>query len=421
MSRKPSLLVIFLTVFIDLVGFGIVLPLLPQYAEGATGYQANWFELGLLMAAFSAMQFFFAPVWGRLSDKIGRRPVLLLSTAGAVVSYVWFALAARVDGGAGVWLIIGSRAFAGLCGANITVAQAYIADITTPEHRSKRMGLIGMAFGLGFIFGPPIGVLSFNWLGPAGPGIFAAALCAFNLILAFFILRESWTPAEHHTQPARPHWEQWKHTLSQPTVGLLVIIFFLATFCFTAFELTLGLLVANNFGLPLKTPPAVKVAGILLAYSGVISAFVQGGPIGRIVKSMGERKLIAISLVLTGLGLAPMPFIHGSGELTWRLLFSGGGEAWWLLLGALAVLAIGSGLTRPPLFGLLSVLTPATEQGVTIGIAQGAGSLARIAGPMFAAFAYKAHPHFLYLTCGGICVVTGIVAWQFLVRPARQA
>lgn len=419
MNRKPSLLVIFLTVFIDLVGFGIVLPLLPQYAEGANGYQANWFELGLLMAAFSAMQFFFAPVWGRLSDRIGRRPILLLSTAGAVISYIWFAFAARMEGALGVWLIIGSRAFAGLCGANITVAQAYIADITTPENRSKRMGLIGMAFGLGFIFGPPIGVVSFQWLGPSGPGILAASLCAFNLLLAFVILTESWTPSHHHVQQTRPHWDQWKHTLSQPTVGLLVVIFFLATFCFTAFELTLGLLVANNFGLPLKTPPAVKVAGVLLAYSGIIGAFVQGGPIGRLVKSMGERKLITISLFLTGLGLAPMPFIHGEGVLTWKLLFSGASGAWWMLLGALAVLAIGSGLTRPPLFGLLSVLTPSHEQGVTLGIAQGAGSLARIVGPMFAAAAYKAHPHLLYLTCAGICIVTSLVAWQYLVRRGK--
>jgi MFS family permease len=417
MSRKPSLLIIFLTVFIDLVGFGIVLPLLPQYAENSHGYRANWIELGLLMASFSAMQFFFAPVWGRLSDRVGRRPILLLSTAGAVGSYVLFAFAARIEGAAGVWLIIASRAFAGLCGANITVAQAYIADISAPSERSKKMGLIGMAFGLGFIFGPPIGVVSFNYFGVSGPGICAAALCAANLILAFFVLAESWTPSAAHAAQ-RPHLEQWKHTMSLPTIRLLIVIFFLATFCFTAFELTLGLMVAENFGLELRTPPAIKVAGILLAYSGIIGAFVQGGPIGKLVKSMGERKLIVMSLFFTALGLAPLPFIHGSGALSWSLLFSSQGASWWLLLAVLAVLAIGSGLTRPPLFGLLSVLTPATEQGVTIGIAQGAGSLARIVGPLFAAAAYKAHPRLLYVGCGAICLVTGLIAWQYLV--ARQ-
>src|SRR3954466_1971673 len=142
MSRKPSLFVIFFTVFLDLVGFGIVLPLMSQYAES---YGANWFQLGAVMAAFSAMQFLFAPAWGRLSDRIGRRPVLLISTAGAVSSFMLFAWGTTLTGATALWLIILSRALAGIAGANITVAQAYIADITPPEQRSKRMGLIGMA------------------------------------------------------------------------------------------------------------------------------------------------------------------------------------------------------------------------------------------------------------------------------------
>ncbi|MFN3409341.1 MAG: MFS transporter, partial [Limisphaerales bacterium] len=165
--KKPSLLVIFLTVFLDLVGFGIVLPQLPLFAET---YQAGGLALGLLMASFSAMQFLFAPWWGRLSDRIGRRPVLLISIAGSAVAYVWFALATRLEGQTALAMIIASRVFAGFCGANITVAQAYIADITPPEQRSKRMGLIGMAFGLGFVFGPWIGGKSAVWLGPGGPG-----------------------------------------------------------------------------------------------------------------------------------------------------------------------------------------------------------------------------------------------------------
>jgi multidrug resistance protein len=209
MTRKPSLLVVFLTVFIDLIGFGIVLPLLPLYADS---YGAKGWEIGLLMAAFSAMQFLFAPVWGRLSDRIGRRPVLLVSTAGAVASYAMFAIGTRFEGATALWIIIASRALAGICGANITVAQAYIADITPPDQRSKRMGLIGMAFGLGFIFGPPLGGLSYSWFGHAGPGWVASALCAANFILALFILVESWTPSAEHVAP-RPRLQQWKHTL----------------------------------------------------------------------------------------------------------------------------------------------------------------------------------------------------------------
>jgi multidrug resistance protein len=411
MTRKPSLLVIFLTVFIDLIGFGIVLPLLPLYAES---YGAGGWQIGLLMASYSAMQFLFAPAWGRLSDRIGRRPVLLISTAGAIASYALFAIGTRFEGATALWVIIASRALAGLCGANITVAQAYIADISPAEQRSKRMGLIGMAFGLGFIFGPPIGGLSYNWFGHAGPGWVASALCAANFILAFVILAESWTPAAEHVAP-RPRWQQFKHTLGQPTIGLLVIVFFLATFCFTTFELTLGLVIARNFGLGIKTPEAISVASTLFMYCGIIGAFVQGGPIGRLVKKFGERKLIALSLILTGLSLAPIPFIQGSGKLSWSLLFSSGGGSWWMLLIALAALSIGSGLTRPPLFGLLSVLTPRHEQGATIGIAQSAGSLARIFGPMFAGAFFKAHPALPYVSCAVIALITGVIAWTKLV------
>ncbi|TAL06078.1 MAG: MFS transporter [Verrucomicrobia bacterium] len=421
--RRPSVLVIFLTVFIDLIGFGIVLPQLPLYAKS---YHANGFELGLLMASFSAMQFIFAPWWGHLSDRMGRRPVLLISIAGSVVAYAWFALATRLTGATALWMIIASRVFAGICGANITVAQAYIADITPPEHRSKRMGLIGMAFGLGFIFGPWIGGRSADWFGEGGPGWSAAALCALNLILAFFILPESWTPAAEHVA-RRARFAQWRHTLQQPTVGLLVVIFFLATFCFTCFELTLGLIISRNFGLDLQSDGDLHIArhlaGTLFMYCGIVGAFVQGGPIGKLVKKFGERKLIAGSLFVTGASLALMPLVHGDihqhGELSWRLLFSNHGGAWWALLGVLALLAIGSGLTRPPLFGLLSNLTSAHEQGATIGIAQGAGSLARIAGPMFAGIFFQAHPSLPYFVCAGISLVTGLLGWQYLVAKSN--
>lgn len=418
MTRKPSLLVIFLTVFIDLIGFGIVLPLLPQYGEV---YGSSGWEIGLLMAAYSLMQFLFAPAWGRLSDRIGRRPVLLVSTAGAVASYLLFAWATTFTGATALWLIILSRALAGIAGANITVAQAYIADITPPEQRSKRMGLIGMAFGLGFIFGPPIGGFSFKYIGDKGPGIVAAILCAANFILAFIILAESWTPTKHADAARRPRLAQFTHTLAQPTIGLLVIIFFLATFCFTTFELTLGLVIAENFKLGFKTTEAISTASTLFMYCGIIGAFVQGGPIGKLVKSMGERKLITISLFLTAVSLAPIPFLHGEGKLSWSILFSAQGGNWWLLLLVLAVLSIGSGLTRPPLFGLLSVLTPADQQGATIGIAQSAGSLARIFGPLFAGAFFKAHAAIPYVSCAVIAFVTGLIAWQRLMKEKSGA
>jgi DHA1 family tetracycline resistance protein-like MFS transporter len=391
--RKPSVLVIFLTVFIDLIGFGIVLPLLPMYSRnlGATGLL-----IGVIQASYSAMQFLFAPSWGRLSDRIGRRPVLLVSTAGAAISYVIFAMGCGMPGHIGLWVVFASRIFAGICGANITVAQAYIADITPPEDRSKKMGLIGMAFGLGFVFGPPLGSVGIQLLGLRGPGILAAALCAINFILAFAILSESWTPAAQHVA-SRPQIAQWLHTLAHPQIGLLVMVFFLATFCFASFETTLGLLISKNFHLGSVTHQDMKLSGYLIAYCGVVGAVVQGGAIGRLVKKSGEVRVIANSLFLLSVSLAPLPFIKGQGPV-----------AWTLLLVVLGVLAIGSMLTRPPVFGLISILTPATEQGATIGVAQSAGSLARILAPIFAATLLDYHPSLPYLICSGISLLTGI-------------
>src|SRR5258706_6514050 len=413
--RKPSLLVVFLTVFIDLIGFGIVLPLLPIYSRnfGASGWM-----IGVIMAAFSAMQFVFAPAWGRLSDRIGRRPVLLVSTAGAAASYAVFAFGSTLMGTTALAVVLGSRIVAGICGANITVAQAYIADITPPEQRSRRMGLIGMAFGLGFTFGPSVGAFSHKWIGSAGPGIVAASVCAANFILAFLILPESWKPSSDHVA-AGPRFAQWMHTLAQPRIGLLIIVFFLATFCFTCFETTLGLLVGQNFHLDPRRGEDAFTIGLLFTYCGIVGAFVQGGAVGRMVKKMGEPKLIAMSLVLVALSLGPLPFVPGASPLSWGVLVHREGLPWIDLFLLLALLAIGSGLTRPPLFGLISIFTPAHEQGATIGVAQSAGSLARIVGPMFTATLFEHHPALPYLFCATISLLAAVVAWQTLCRSEQ--
>src|ERR1044071_1508326 len=189
--KKPSVFIIFLTVFIDLIGFGMVLPLLPIFARNL---DASGFTIGMLMASFSAI----------------------------------FALGCGLTGRTALVVLFGSRIFAGICGANITVAQAYIADITPPEDRSRKMGLIGMAFGLGFICGPVLSGLGMHFLGMTGPGWIAAALCAANFFFAFARLPESWKPTSEHVAP-RPRFNQWAHTLSLPKVGLLVVVFFLAT------------------------------------------------------------------------------------------------------------------------------------------------------------------------------------------------
>ena len=415
MNRKPSLLVVFLTVFIDLIGFGIVVPLIPIYSKH---YGASGFVIGAIIASFSAMQFVFSPIWGRLSDRHGRRPILLISTAGAALSYVLFAVGSGFENHtAALWTLLVSRVFAGICGGNITVAQAYIADITPPENRSKRMGLIGMAFGLGFIFGPALSGIALHFFGATGPGWTAAALCAANFFLAFCILAESLKP-DSSQAARRPHFAQWGHTLAQPKIGLLILIFFLATFAFSCFESTLPLLVSDNFNLGIavdETKPAMTVIS-LFVFCGIIGAVIQGGAIGRLVKMFGEPKLISLSLFLTGISLILLPFIKGDGQLKWLVVLHATDWPWIKMLLALALLAIGSGLTRPPLFGLLSNLTPANEQGATIGVAQSAGSLARILGPLFAVILYLRVAPLPYVICGGLAILAALLTWQYLCR-----
>ena len=404
MKRKPLRLVIFLSVFIDLIGFGIVLPLLPGYAEE---FGAKSFVIGAIIASFSLMQFLFAPAWGRWSDHIGRRPVILIGNLGAAGSYVLFAYASGLHGTLALWGILASRVFAGIAGANISVASAYIADISPPEKRSAGMALIGIAFGVGFIVGPAVGAFTADIFGKSGPGWVAAGFCAANFILGWFILGESRQPGTG-TVVARPKFTQWGHTLRQPKLGLLIGIFFLATFCFTCFESTFPLLLqpqsARGFGLKSRDE-----VGYLFAYAGIITVLVQG-VIHRLVKTFGEPRLIFGSLVTFAIGLAALPFqTHLPG-----------------LLIVLAVLAIGSGLNRPPVFGMISLKSSPDEQGANLGVAQSFGSLARILGPIFATTLFflrpaQPSPELPYVTCGGIAFLTALLAWQFLCRDSKPA
>ena len=396
--RKTSVAIIFLTVLIDLIGFGLLLPLIPVYSKnfGATGWQ-----IGAIMASYSAMQFVFAPIWGRLSDRIGRRPILLSSTACACVSYVIFAIGSHYEGTTALMVILASRIFAGICGANITVAQAYIADITPPENRSARMGLIGMAFGLGFVMGPPLGGFSAKYFGISAPGWTAAGLCAINFIWAFARLGESWRPSAHY-ETQRPHLEHWMHVFRMPRLNLLVATFFLATFCFASFETTIGLLIIDRFHI--DTQKALTQVSWVIFYCGLIGALVQGG-VRRLVKKFGEPRLVAGSLFIASVGIGIIPFVSG----------------WPLLLTALGIFSVGSSLTRPPVFGMISNLTPPHEQGATMGVAQGTGSVARIVGPVFATGVFHYDPSIPYVACAILCFVTAFAAWHLLVGAKPPA
>ena len=240
--RTGSLLVIFLTVFIDLLGFGMVIPLLPLYADQFTVDEGGW-QLGLLMASYSAMQFVFAPFWGRLSDRVGRRPVLMVGLGGSVIFYALFGIATVLQSFA---LLFVARLGAGVAGATISTAQAYIADCTTVETRPKGMALIGMAFGLGFTFGPLLGFLAVpnrDAIPGPGPGYFAAGLSLFALVLAI-----RWLPESKHASSEKAHgtmfdFGAFRTALAVPSIGLVLLAIFVCLFSFANFETTLSLLI----------------------------------------------------------------------------------------------------------------------------------------------------------------------------------
>jgi MFS family permease len=322
---------------------------------------------------------------------------MLISNLGAAGSYALFAIASGMGGTTGLLWILASRIFAGICGANLSVASAYIADISPPEKRSARMGLIGMAFGLGFIFGPAIGAFAIDFFhSKQAPGWIASGFCAANFILGFIILGESRKPGSGPIV-SRPKLAQWGHTLSQPRMGLLIGIFFMATFCFTCFESTFPLLAKNRF--VTDTQGVANRIGYFFTYAGVIAALVQG-VIGRLVKKFGEPNLIFFSLIVFAIGLAGLPYAKSLPEI----------------LTVLALLAIGSGLNRPPVFGMISLSSSPHEQGANLGVAQSFGALARILGPIFAGSLFFVHPALPYLICGGIALAASFIAWSFLCK-----
>ena len=328
---KRGLPVVYLTVFIDLVGFGLILPQLPYYAErfGATGV---W--VGAILTAYSAAQLVGASLLGRLSDRVGRRPVLLLSLAGSAASFLLSGLADSL------WLLLLARALAGLFGGSIAAAQAYIADVTTPGERARYMGLLGAAIGLGFVFGPAIG--SFLARFGFGAAAFAAALlAAANLLFAFFRLPETRGAEERRHSHARLDWSNLTDALRHPSIGRLLAATFFSTLAFVAMEATFALLGEVRFGLD------AGHLGFVFAYVGVVMVIVQGALIGRLVPRFGERTLATAGALLMAASLAALPLAPSLAAA----------------LGVLAGLAVGQGLTTPMLSTLLSRAADADEQG----------------------------------------------------------
>jgi DHA1 family tetracycline resistance protein-like MFS transporter len=387
--RHASLAILFVIVFIDLLGFGMVIPVLPLYAKTLGGQEA-W--VGLLSSGYSAMQFVFAPIWGRLSDRIGRRPVLLVSIAMTALAFALYGLA-----GSFAWLLV-ARLFAGVATANIAIAQAYVADVTTPETRAKGMGLIGAAFGLGFVLGPAFGGLLSRW-SLAAPSFAAAGLAAVNLVAAWFVLGEpSQRQAAGHG--ARPRGLAALRTeLSKPGVLALIAIYFLAIAAFSAMENTYAFLATDRYGLDTQ-----KVF-YLFAYIGVIVVVVQGGLIGPLTRRFGEKRLLVAGLLLQCAGLGALPFATGLAGL----------------LLATAPLALGSGLTSPALSSLLSRLARADDQGGTLGLGQSAAAFGRIVGPEAGTWTYSAHGPAVPYVGGAVLMILAAAVGAALRPPSPDA
>ncbi len=351
------LVIIFVTVFIDLLGFGIIIPLLPFYAES---FGASALTIGLLGTSFSLMQFLFSPIWGRWSDRIGRKPIIMLGLMGSCVSYLVLALSTSLT------LLFVARIIGGIAGANIPAAQAYIADVTTPENRAKGMGMIGAAFGLGFIFGPAIGgVLS--RVSPETPMWFASALCLANFIAAWFLLPES--RAIDSTTRSLGRLEAFRHARRRPTLLLLLSLYFIVTLAFSGFETTFALFSEAKFGFTTST------IGFVFAFIGVVLATVQGVLVGRVVKVVGERRLIPLAILSIAIGIGLIPFV-------WSIP---------TLLGALGVLAVGMGFNNPSLTSMVSKLADPDDQGGMLGLASSIASLGRVVGPAWGGYLYDAY------------------------------
>ena len=360
MKRSP-LIVIFTTVFIDLVGFGIVIPVLPFYAEG-TAFNATPRTVGLLFASYSIMQLIFSPILGGLSDKHGRRPVLLLSIIGTGIGFLILGLARTI-----LMLFIG-RILDGITGGNISTAQAYIADVTTKENRAKGMGLIGAAFGLGFIFGPAIGGILSRW-GIQVPFFFAAALCFANALLLYFRLPETVTadhPAKNSAAGGRSLRNVFR-SLKQPRLAFVLIIYFLFIVAFSIMTTSFSLYTMFRFGYD------AQHTGYLFAYVGLIAVIIQGGLIGRLVKRFGELPLVIFGAFCFAISLFAVPFVGPAAGGLAGLLIGGG------------VFSMGNSLATPALTSLASKSVGAAEQGVVLGVTQSTASLARAVGPFLAA------------------------------------
>jgi MFS family permease len=379
-KSRSALAILFVIVFIDLLGFGMVVPLIQLYARDLDAPVAH---VGLVSTGYSAMQLVFAPLWGRLSDRVGRRPVLLASIAMTAVAFVLTGTARSF-----AWLL-GARLFAGAATANIAIAQAYVADVTTPENRARGMGAIGAAFGLGFVFGPFIGGVP-STFGLGVPFLAAGGLAAVNGLVALAILPE---PQVHRSAAVRGRFAAISDAMRRPDVRRLLLAYLVSVAAFSAFENTFAMLAYDRFGF------STRQVGWVFALIGLLMAIVQGWMIGPLTARFGERRLWRAGMALQGLALAVFPFAGATG-----------------LVAACVPLAVGSGISGPAIASLFSRASAQEHQGSALGVAQSTSAMGRIVGPETGTIAYHFAQSAPFVAGAAALVLAGVIG----SRPPRQ-
>lgn len=400
-QKKSPLVVIFFTVFLYLVGFGVIIPITPILGKELG---ANATQIGFLMAIYSVMQFFFSPMWGRISDKVGRRPVLLFCLLGEGASYIFFAMARSLE------FLFLARALAGFFGASISTASAYISDVTTEKERSKGMALIGAAFGLGFIIGPALGG-GLTWLGQnmsSEPRFgtsfalyFVAVLCLITFVFGYKYLDES-LKTLGIARKKEGRIETFVKYFKRPLVSQLMWVFFINSLAFSMMEATLVLLVGDRFGWGLKE------VSFGFAYIGVISTFNQGFLVRKLLPIFGEKKMMVIGISLLSLSLVCTAL---STEI-------------WMLALTMTVLPFGYAFTNPSTLGSISLMSGKDEQGAVMGNTQGLAALGRILGPATGGFIYgnvhMTSPFLLAAFLAGIALLIVALNYSKLPESAKH-
>ncbi len=382
LESKKSLPILFIVMFLVMVGFGIIIPVLPFYAENIG---ASPTELGLLMAVYSIMQLLFAPMWGRLSDRIGRKPVIMIGILGLSISFFLMALSEQL------WMLFLARILGGfLSSANMPTVMAYVADITTEEDRGKGMGIIGAATGLGFIFGPAIGGI-FSEIALSLPFFIAAASSLFTFFLVIFVLKESLTIENRKMTSKRKG--PWKEAIKSPVSTLFYLQLFVSI-SLAGLEATFAYFAAQKADLD-----AVKL-GYIFMIMGLAQAFVQGGLIGKMTKKFGEGFVIQLGIIISGIGFG-------------LILLS---NSFWTAALYLTIFGIGNGLIRP---GVSSLLTKKsnTGHGSTTGMLSSFDSLDRIIGPPLGGWLFSISIGLPYVIGIGLSV---IALFMFFIYTSKQ-